>query len=79
MTAPDSTSTPSRGAQQLHSARLHAEQEHDAQRSDVPYRWPRGPEAPNAEDSKQRRRWIGAVILVSVLCLALIGMMLTRR
>lgn len=51
-----------------------------AQRSDVPYRWPRGPEAPSTPtESRARHFTIGLAIIVCIAAAALIWMMVETR
>jgi hypothetical protein len=67
------------GSERLRNAQRRAEQLSDAQRSDVPYRWPRGPEAPDPIERTLRRKWVAAAIVAALLSLALLWMMIASR
>jgi hypothetical protein len=60
------------------SIRLSPPSERGGQREDVPYHWPRGPEAPTTTERRVHTALIALVVVLSVLALALLWYMIAR-
>jgi len=53
----------------IEAALAEAERDAEAQREDVPYRWPRGPELGTRHERRVRNFWIALSVTIAVLAL----------